>query len=224
MGVRRVYLVRHGESEKNTVEKWQVITARQYDAYLRWQTTAPLTEKGAQQVNETAAWLAQVLPAPDRLYADTMKRTEQTAALIGTRLRLAVTPSAKLNEVHTRGFPHWLPPLPLKTFVLLDRLALFIPWPHEPTWYSGLARARCLLRSLSGASRNPGYHDGGGPDTAPVVLVSHHLFIRLVVLYATLSRHWHVITSDVAPAGISIVERRWAQRDQARTIQAIKGA
>lgn len=199
MAATRIYLVRHGQSDKNTLDKARVVTAMQYDEYLRWQTAAPLTEKGAKQVKRAARWLAEVLPPPAHLYASTTKRTEQTAALLARQLDLSVHLMPDLNEVHSRGFPRWLPPLPLRLFVLLDRLALFIPWPHDETWYSGLARAAQVIRCVSGAS--------SGMDSQCVVCISHHLFIRLMLLYARVSRGWHVARTDTSPAGISMIER-----------------
>lgn len=199
VGVTRVYLVRHGQSQKNTLDKGQLMTAKQYDEYLRWQTEAPLTQRGVEEVYGAANWLAQVIPAPVRLYADTTARTLQTGSILAGRLGLSAIPTSELREVQCRGFPAWLPPLPLRAFILLDRLALFIPWPNEGTWYTGMARAQMDLCRFTEASLDPA--------PASVVAVSHHLFIQLVVLYARLSRGWKVTRTDKSPAGISVVER-----------------
>ncbi|HEX6819341.1 MAG TPA: histidine phosphatase family protein [Ktedonobacterales bacterium] len=199
-GAQRLYLVRHGQSDKNALPKWRLMTAKQYDKYLRWQVEAPLTAKGAKQVKHTARWIADVLPHPERIYADTSKRTRETAKLIAKILGVQFMPTSELREVHARGFARWLPPLPLRVFILLDRLALFVPWPHEGTWYSGLGRARRVLRQVSAST--PAH------DEQSAIVVSHHLFIQLMLLYARLSPGWRVIRRSTKTAGASVVERR----------------
>lgn len=204
--VSRLYLVRHGQSNKNTLPKWHFMTAKQYDAYLCWQVEVPLTPKGAKQVKHTARWLAAVLPPPKCVYADTSKRTRETAKLIAKELGLQIMPTSELREVQARAFPRWLPPLPLRVFILLDRLALLVPWPHEGTWYSGLTRAQRVLRAFSA--------DSPASDVHTAIVVSHHLFIRLMVLYARLSPAWRVTKTSTATAGVSVVERRKSRLSQ----------
>lgn len=198
-GAQRVYLVRHGQSDKNILPKWHFMAAKQYDEYLCWQVEALLTPKGAKQVKRTARWLADVLPRPTCVYADTAKRTQQTAKLIATKLGVPVLPTAELREVHARAFPRWLPRLPLRVFIALDRLALFIPWRHEGTWYSGLLRAGRVLRQFADSASSEGEQT--------TLVVSHHLFIWLMVVYAWLSPAWRVRRFSSATAGVSVVER-----------------
>lgn len=198
--IRRLYVVRHGQSDKNTLPKWRPLTAKQYDRYLRAQVESPLTPKGTKQVTRSAKWLEGVLPRPACIYASTAKRTRETAKLIGKQLGIQMESSKELREVHARSFPRWLPPLPLRIYIVLDRLALFIPWPREETWYSGLLRARNDLRQIAGGLSSS--HEQSA------IIVSHHLLIRLMILYARISPGWRVTKHDVSTAGVSVIERR----------------
>lgn len=198
--VRRLYVVRHGQSEKNTLPKWRPLTAKQYDQYLRAQVKSTLTPKGTKQVKRAAKWLDGALPRPACIYVSTTKRTRETAKRISNELGIQIEADKKLREVGARGFPRWLPPLPLRVYVVLDRLALFVPWPHEETWYSGLLRARGVLREIAG--------ELASTHAQSAIVVSHHLLIQLMILYARLSPSWRVTKRDVSTAGVSVLERR----------------
>lgn len=81
---RTLLLVRHGESEGNA--------ARMFTGH----SASPLTTRGAQQAEALAGALA--APAPTAIYASDLPRALATAAPLGLRAGLAVTPDHRLRE------------------------------------------------------------------------------------------------------------------------------
>lgn len=83
--MQKLYLVRHGESEWNNLERIQ----GQKDTFL--------TFKGEKQAEKIANRL--VSEEIDIIYSSDLKRANETANIIGEKLNLQVTPSEAFREI-----------------------------------------------------------------------------------------------------------------------------
>lgn len=84
--MKKLYLVRHGESEWNILKK------------VQGQQDIPLTENGLQQAKLIANRL--VNEKIDKIYSSDLIRAYKTAQIIGNKLNLEVIPMKELREIN----------------------------------------------------------------------------------------------------------------------------
>lgn len=167
-----LYLLRHGQTEFNTVGRYQ-----------GW-SDSPLTDLGRDQARANAARLAAHLQAPPQIWTSPLPRALATAEILTNALPGAtLTPDPRLRE------------LSLGVWDGMTRAEIAVGWPgvrkaHPPRQWmfhapNGeglepiLARLRDVLQDANLAAK-----------TGPVVLVSHGISGRLMRgLHAGLPLH-----------------------------------
>ena len=83
--MKKIFLVRHGESQWNVLKK------------IQGQQDVPLTDRGMKQANLIGNRL--VHERIDRIYSSDLKRAYDTAEIIGKRLSLNVIPTKEFREI-----------------------------------------------------------------------------------------------------------------------------
>lgn len=84
-----LYLIRHGHSESKEPTHETGPTRR---------PDPGLSARGQREAEALAAWLARTLPHIDALYTSTMRRAEDTAALIASAVGCEVQPDSRLRD------------------------------------------------------------------------------------------------------------------------------
>lgn len=84
--MKKLYLIRHGESEWNALKK------------IQGQQDVPLTEKGTKQAELTGKRL--IKEDIKKIYSSDLKRAYQTAKIIGNILNVEVIPIKELREIN----------------------------------------------------------------------------------------------------------------------------
>jgi phosphoserine phosphatase len=183
----RLILLRHGETAWNRERRFQ-----------GWQDV-PLSPEGRVQAERTARALAE--SGATAVYASPLGRAQETAALIAKPHRLAVTSDAAFQEI---SFGAWEGLTPDEVQARFG--ALWAAWraaPHTVRFPGGEDLATAGARALGGVARLAGSHPG-----QTVLLVSHGVIVRLIVLDALglgPERLWAV---HAAPGGVSEIEYR----------------
>ena len=87
--MKKLYLVRHGESEFNAEKRWT------------GQTDVALTDKGRQQAEAIAVKLQEpAFKDIEKIYASDLKRAYETAMIINQKMNLELTADAALREIN----------------------------------------------------------------------------------------------------------------------------
>jgi probable phosphoglycerate mutase len=84
--MKKLFLVRHGESEWNKLKK------------VQGQKDIPLTEKGIEQAKLIGKRL--INEGIEKIYTSDLKRAYDTASIIGKMLNIEVIPSKELREIN----------------------------------------------------------------------------------------------------------------------------
>ncbi|MEM9951204.1 MAG: histidine phosphatase family protein [Chloroflexota bacterium] len=90
MSLKRVYIVRHGETDYNVQHRWQ------------GQLDVPLNKVGKQQAKSLATYFA--LQPLDAIYASDLKRTMDTVRPLAKKRQLTIVPDKRLREIHLGMF------------------------------------------------------------------------------------------------------------------------
>ena len=194
----RVYIVRHGEDTVVMPGNWKLVPVGLFDVLLRRKRDTRLTADGRADARRAAGQLARLERrcAPiAHLYTSPYPRARATARILGRRLRLAPDVVEGLGEIPPRP----LPPNGRREAVwwlkVLSRLATLWPWGRGESWYAGFSRMRRVWRALTKG------------DQRDVVIVTHHWFIRTLLVYLRLNPRWRIVRRDTQHAGISVAER-----------------
>ena len=185
--MKRIFFVRHGESQWNVVNRMQ------------GQNDIPLTEKGIKQANSIANRL--VNENIDKIYSSDLKRAYETALIIGDRLNLDVT---KMKEFREMNFGVWEG----KTHdeIMAEYQEQFLYWKKEPenTRIDG-AETLQELQERSMAALNE-IISSNKEDS--ILVVSHGVTIKVMILGLlgmSLSNYKNLVIENVS---LSIVELR----------------
>ena len=162
--MKRVYLVRHGESQANVERR-------------HGRHTTPLTEKGRQQ-GEFIALRASKLPI-EKIISSTMTRAQQTAEIISQKLQLPIQSSDLFVE--TRG-PSECADMLYEDPAALEAYATMREHYGEPGFTLSDAemfedhtkRAQAALQLLSEQEENE------------ILVVAHGLFLRILAAHVLL--------------------------------------
>lgn len=195
----RVYIVRHGLEASVWPGNWKLVPVALFDALLRRKRGTRLVPVGRAEARHAAGQLARMERDRDgsiaHLYSSPYPRALATARILGRRLRLSPDVVGDLREISPRP----LPPNGRRELVLwlkiLSRLATLWPWGRGESWYAGFARLRRVWRALTRSAE------------CDIVVVTHHWFIRTLLVYLWLNPRWRVRRHDMRHAGISVVER-----------------
>jgi broad specificity phosphatase PhoE len=152
--MNRLYWVRHGESEVNLTKEF---SCRLVDP--------PLTPKGVLQAQQTAAYLAGIEIAV--IYCSPLKRTVETARMIGDRVGLPVTPLEFFREIDC-GDLEQRPPTPENWAIFLGIVDAWKHGNHHMAFPGGEDYITMLGRMKAGFK----YLIENHPDQ-PVLVVGH---------------------------------------------------
>ena len=185
MSTLKLFVVRHAESA------WT--TERRFTGHR----DVPITAGGQVQAEAVAQALAgQTLAA---IYSSPLERARMTAETVAKPHRLQVKVDAALREM---GFGRWEGRT--RDEVAASEPQAWAVWretPHELTGHGGETLPEVAARVHTFVDRLRGQH---GDET--VILVTHAIVVRLIVLAALglgPNRLWSV---DASPAGISEVD------------------
>jgi probable phosphoglycerate mutase len=89
-----LYLIRHGQSHVN-LEEWE-----------SGNTDEGLTELGQRQAAALAEWMPARVPEPDAIYASTMRRARETAAVLAGAYDMPVHHDDRLREIGNNRWDH----------------------------------------------------------------------------------------------------------------------
>ncbi len=184
----RIFIVRHGQTEWNRVERF------------RGRLDVPLNEVGLAQAQATAARLAAQKDVV-AVYSSPLSRAVRTAEPIAERLGLAVQPLAALDDLH---FGEWQGRTPAE---VAERYPdLYRRWelaPHTVQFPGGESLAALRNRAFPALLALAERHAGQA-----CVVVSHKVVCK-VLLSAALgldeSHYWQI---ELDNAAISTVESR----------------
>ena len=157
----KLYLLRHGQSEWNILNK------------VQGQQNTALTEKGIEQAQKAAIRL--IKENIDVIYSSDLKRAYQTAEVIGDKLSLEVNTLCGIREMN---FGTW-EGLPIET-IERDHLDHYKTWrtaPHEITFVDGENLAKVQERALAAVNKiiSETSHKN-------ILLVSHGTAIKSLIL------------------------------------------
>lgn len=199
--VRRLILLRHGQTEYNATRRMQ------------GQLDTDLSELGRRQAERAAASLA--ARGPLALYSSDLRRAADTADALGRRAGLAVITDRRLRETHLgrwQGLTH--------TEVDDQAPGARRLWRDDATWAppEGESRVQVAERTVPVVAELidalPAWGSGDRPE-APVVLVAHGGAIAALTagLLGLPVAHWPVFgglanTSWVQLSGHSLPEER----------------
>ena len=159
--MRKIYLLRHGQSEWNLLGK------------VQGQSDIELNEKGIEQAHKAAqVFLDKEI---DAIYSSDLKRAYQTAEVIGDKLSLEVNTLCGIREMN---FGTW-EGLPIET-IERDHLDHYKTWrtaPHEITFVDGENLAKVQERALAAVNKiiSETSHKN-------ILLVSHGTAIKSLIL------------------------------------------
>ncbi len=200
MSTLKVFLVRHGETAWTRERR-----------FTGW-SDVPLTDRGHAQAEAVARALAGTGPAA--VYASPLERARTFAEIIAKPHRLDVTIQDAFREM---GFGAWEG---LTRDDIESRFPdAFVTWrdaPHMVTGHQGELLSGVADRVTAGLEAMRAAHAGG----ASVILVTHAVVVRLIVLQALglgPDRLWAV---DASPAGITELEftAGWASVHRMNTL------
>lgn len=191
---RKIYLIRHAQSEENVLALRDRISSQAFNEVLRRSPEAPLTQEGQRQAREVVAKLADARIG--KLYSSPFARALTTATLLGDAIGLQPTVIDDLREVLPRERDERRSSHSLGSMFLRSYLELFWPWGEGEGWPTAYRRARSAWHAVSQEAVDE------------VAAVSHRALISLIVISLRRSRTWMVRVQDVSNGGISIIERK----------------
>ncbi len=205
MSKLRLFVIRHGE------------TAWSRERRFAGSRDIPLAPEGLRQCEAVAKALApQVVAA---VYASPLERARASAEAIAKPHRLTVGIEAAFGEM---AFGEW-------EGLARDQVAARFPaayeqWRHAPHLLriaGGETLAAVAARARAGVQELSGTHTG-----ETVVLVSHAIVVRLIVLDALGLGPERLWTVDAAPAGITEIEYEpgWATVHRMNTLAHLEAA
>ena len=199
----RVILVRHGETAWNRERRFQ-----------GWRDI-PLSAEGRLQAEKTARAL--VACGAAAVYTSPLARARETAEIVAKPHRLGVTADEAFKEM---SFGVW-------ESLTVDEAraafpALYHAWreaPHTVRFDGGEDLATAAARAVAGLARLREAHGGG-----TVVLVSHGIIVRLIVLDALGLGVERLRAVHATPAGITEIEYRpgWATVHRMNTLSHLE--
>ena len=185
--MRKLYLLRHGQSEWNLLGK------------VQGQSDIELTEKGVKQAHKVAqVFLDKKI---DAIYSSDLKRACQTAEIIGNKLDLKVNTLCGIREMN---FGQWQG-LPIETIEKnhTEHYRLWRTAPHEATFIDGENLASVQKRALDCVNKIM-----FETSEKNILLVSHGTAIKALILGLLdidLSKYNKM---DIGNTGITIIEFR----------------
>lgn len=182
----RFYLIRHARATHLDQDWSRKLNGRDFVQLMKEWESAELTKEGEAHCRN---WEGNI-PA-EMIYHSPMPRARQTAALINhTNLPMQEEPD--LSEI-------FYPPLPIfyKMVLSIERWIDFCVYQTLFTLscYSQIKESGALMNRLQKLHKN-------------AIFVSHEARIVSMLIYAFLSPRWHIVSRNVKPLGVSVLEYR----------------
>lgn len=194
-----LYLVRHGQSYVNLPD-W---TGEDLDM--------PLTPIGEQQAEAVAQWIAEHVDA-GRLYASTLKRTQQTAQPISEKTGLEIVSDYRIREVGTNA-----PDGTALSTELMDRYEEGIwgtlnPYdaitPNGENWMQFRTRIGVFIESIIAQFDNYNPKSPEAIKDQTILIVCHGGVIEAFYEYVFEKGPWSVVSVITRNTGITHLEYR----------------
>ena len=197
MSSQRVYLIRHGEVNGNTLQLDQPVTAGEFNTFLAEIANELINATGIAQIEAIAPLIASYHLSC--LVTSPLPRAQQTAAILGDKTGLPVIVDPTLYEL----LPALVPGPPerehtIKGAYVRSGLRLANPFARDyETFFTGFLRVRRAWRALLRTNQS----DFG--------IVGHQGIFRMLFLWVHLTPRWRLVQGDTRNGGISIVARRF---------------
>ncbi|NJM04978.1 histidine phosphatase family protein [Candidatus Gracilibacteria bacterium] len=191
-----VYLIRHAQSEENTLNLRQQVSRADFNRIVGQSALSPITPHGRAQA-EAVAISFNGIPI-DRLYSSPFLRALQTAEIIGGRFSLAPIVLADLREILPRTMPEQRSARSLRRLFIQSYLEMLLPGQGSPQgegWREAYTRVK---RAFAAITEEPAEN---------VVAVAHRGTIGLILWGLRRSPQWRVLSRDLSNTGVSLVQR-----------------
>lgn len=191
----RVYLIRHAESEDNTVEVNgnQRMTRVEFNSFMQNAPHSPLTARGQEQAQTLAQRLADVPFA--RLYTSPLQRAVATTSALADSQGLTPIVIEDLRELTP-------PPLRVTGDATLRRLfvaayaSMLLSTTSPDRLTVASRRARAVWRKIT------------CEPAEDVAVISHGWFITVLLLNLRFDRNWRIRSRDITNCGVSLIVSR----------------
>ncbi len=194
----QVYLVRHAQCELNVLVDTAPLNKRlsrtAFNALIRGETASPLTPEGEAQAQRLAERLAKL--RFDRLYTSPLVRALATAAALSQTTGLTPQVIEDLRELHSGEVREGIRELRLWRLLWRSYSRMLLSPASPDAFGRVLRRARVVWRQIT------------SEPAEAVVVVSHGMMIRFLLLSVRMDRRWRIVSRDLSNCGVSLIERR----------------
>ncbi|NOK60762.1 MAG: Broad specificity phosphatase PhoE [Chloroflexi bacterium AL-W] len=190
----KVYLIRHAQSEENTLSLRAKASISDYNTIIRGSSISPLTDRGIEQAHAVAQQLAD--KPIERLYCSPFLRAIDTATVIGQSIDLPPQIVDDLREVMPRTLSERHRDGPLGRHIIRAYFSMLWTGGSDESWASSYQRAKRAWSQIT------------CQDAQEIVAVAHRGLIGLILLALRSDPHWQIIKRDLHNCGISLVVRR----------------
>ena len=200
-GIRRIWVVRHGQVEENLHRPHERMTVRAYNDLLDRSDRSPLTLEGRRQIEAlTAFFRGRPIPA---VHSSPLPRALETAAILAEGIGVPVVPVAGLRELvpaplrrskHRGARP--APGYPLRILFLRSMICQFWPFTRraETVWQARRRVYGAWQQVVAWTSEHPGTER---------LITAHKGTLLLLVSVVRRDRRWRVVRRSSANGGIT---------------------
>ncbi|MEM8529827.1 MAG: histidine phosphatase family protein [Chloroflexota bacterium] len=190
----KVYLIRHAQSEENTLSLRATASIRAYNAIVRESSTSPLTNRGIDQAHAVAQ---QFVDKPlERIYSSPYLRALDTATVIGQSLGLTPEIVDDLREVMPRTLSERHRDGPLGRHIFRAYFSMLWTGGSDESWATSYQRAKRAWSQIT------------GQEAQAIIAVAHRGLIGLILLALRRDPRWQIVKRDLNNCGVSLVVRR----------------
>ncbi|QQY80650.1 putative phosphoglycerate mutase [Keratinibaculum paraultunense] len=186
--MKKIYLVRHGESQWNPIKK------------IQGQTDIPLTKKGLNQAHLIGNRL--ISENIDKIYSSDLKRAYTTAKIIGNKIKLEVTIMKEFREINFGIWEGMTNEELLQNFY--DEIQI---WRRNPEKLS-LEKSESLQMLQERAMKGINNIIAENKEKSNILVVSHGATIKTIILGLLNIDLTHFKNLTISNTGLTIIEFR----------------
>ncbi|HEY1012330.1 MAG TPA: histidine phosphatase family protein [Herpetosiphonaceae bacterium] len=194
-----VYLIRHGQSEENTLDLRRRISMEDFAAAIRGTMNVPLTPTGIEQAQAAAAQLAPL--GLTRLYASPFVRAQHTAQIIGAGTGLEIRTVEELREIMPI-----IPPV-LRANQQRQFGALYIRGLIHQAIARRVREGETLWTAYRRVTKVWSAISAEWQPEDKIAIIAHRGFLGVLLRYLAWQPGWQVVRRNLSNAGISEVRR-----------------
>jgi broad specificity phosphatase PhoE len=191
-----IYLIRHAQSEENTLNFRQQVSRADFNRIVAASAASPLTAHGRGQAAVVAEHFRTT--SVQRLYSSPFQRTLQTAQILGDVLGLSPILLADLREILPRTIPDQPRTSSLRRLFIQSYLEMLLPGQGSPqgeSWREAYVRVK---RAFAEMTEEPAEN---------IIVVAHRGTIGLMLWGLRRSPQWRVLKRDLRNTGVSMVQQ-----------------